>query len=335
MTGKDYDERLFFEDAPEGAVPSFAGDISAKRDSSAVGDNLQQFRYDALDRLVKAVSPAFSTSYAFDDMANVTALVRKVGALTTDSLLLDYEGHQLIAVHDSAHSQNRYDTVEYQDREQADRSMFYDACGNLIADYDRNILRIEYNVLNLPKQIVFMDSSRIVNTYAADGTKLRSVYKTNAATLMFPLGHQCEQEYIDYLERTIDYCGSVRYEHDGKHRNTLIYNTEGYYSSADSAFFAYQKDFQGNITQVWNVTTGELVQINEYYPDGTPTPRTIGAEAQPYKYTGNEWVRFNGADMYDFNARMYYPAAPRFSSIDPLAEKYYGISPYAFCGGIQ
>ena len=178
-----------------------------------------------------------------------------------------------------------------------------------------------------------MDSSRIVNTYAADGTKLRSVYKTNAATLMFPLGHQCEQEHIDYLERTVDYCGSVRYEHDGTYQNTIVYNTEGYYSQADSAFFAYQKDYQGNIAQVWNVKTGQLVQLNEYFPDGTPTPRTIGEETQPYKYNGNEWVRFNGNDAYDFNARQFQPTLLRFDRPDPLAEKYYDVSPYAFCGG--
>ena len=177
-----------------------------------------------------------------------------------------------------------------------------------------------------------MDSSRIVNTYLADGTKLRSVYKTNAATLMFPLGHQCEQEHIDYLERTVDYCGGVRYEHDGTYQNTIVYNTEGYYSTADSAFFAYQKDYQGNIAQVWNVKTGQLVQLNEYFPDGTPTHRTLGEEAQPYKYNGNEWVRFNGNDAYDFNARIYYPITLRFDTFDPLAENHHDESPYIFCG---
>ena len=74
-------------------------------------------------------------------------------------------------------------------------------------------------------------------------------------------------------------------------------------------------------------------QLNEYFPDGTPTPRTLGEEAQPYKYNGNEWVRFNGADMYDFNARQYQSTLLRFCSIDPLAEKYYNINPYAYCGG--
>ena len=74
----------------------------------------------------------------------------------------------------------------------------------------------------------------------------------------------------------------------------------------------YYPDFQGNIAQVWNVSTGQLVQCNEYYADGTPTPRTINSEAQPYKYTGNEWIRTNGYDAYDFNARQYQSTLLRF-----------------------
>lgn len=41
----------------------------------------------------------------------------------------------------------------------------------------------------------------------------------------------------------------------------------------------------------------------------------------------------HGFDTYDYGARGYYPAMGRFTSIDPLAEKYYNISPYAYCAG--
>ena len=37
-----------------------------------------------------------------------------------------------------------------------------------------------------------------------------------------------------------------------------------------------------------------------------------------------------GLDTYDYGARGYYPAIGRFTTIDPLAEKYYNISPYAY-----
>jgi hypothetical protein len=39
-----------------------------------------------------------------------------------------------------------------------------------------------------------------------------------------------------------------------------------------------------------------------------------------------------GYDTYDYGARGYYPAIMRFTTMDPLAEKYYHISPYEYCG---
>jgi uncharacterized protein RhaS with RHS repeats len=37
-------------------------------------------------------------------------------------------------------------------------------------------------------------------------------------------------------------------------------------------------------------------------------------------------------DQDDYSARYYDPAYGRFTTMDPLAEKYYSISPYAYCG---
>ena len=42
--------------------------------------------------------------------------------------------------------------------------------------------------------------------------------------------------------------------------------------------------------------------------------------------------RAYGLDLYDFEARQYDAITPWFTSIDPLAEKYYSISPYVYCG---
>ncbi len=52
---------------------------------------------------------------------------------------------------------------------------------------------------------------------------------------------------------------------------------------------------------------------------------------QQRKYNGKEWIEAHGYDNYDYQARQYYPAIMRFTSIDPMAEKYYSISPYAYC----
>ncbi len=52
-----------------------------------------------------------------------------------------------------------------------------------------------------------------------------------------------------------------------------------------------------------------------------------------YKFEGKELDRTFGLDNYDIHARQYFAMAPSWDRIDPLAEKYYGISPYAYCGG--
>lgn len=39
----------------------------------------------------------------------------------------------------------------------------------------------------------------------------------------------------------------------------------------------------------------------------------------------------HGLDEYDSKARWYYPAIMRATAMDPLCEKYYSISPYAWC----
>jgi RHS repeat-associated protein len=59
----------------------------------------------------------------------------------------------------------------------------------------------------------------------------------------------------------------------------------------------------------------------------------IGSDqgVQPYKFGGKELDMQHGLNLYDFSARTYDPAVGRFTTMDPLAEKYYSISPYAYC----
>ena len=73
------------------------------------------------------------------------------------------------------------------------------------------------------------------------------------------------------------------------------------------------------------------VQQMQYYPSGLPWNDNHKASQQPYKYGGKEFVEMHGLDEYDSQARWYYPALMRTTTQDPLAEKYYDISPYAWC----
>jgi RHS repeat-associated protein len=73
------------------------------------------------------------------------------------------------------------------------------------------------------------------------------------------------------------------------------------------------------------------VQRTQYYPSGLPWAEGLNPGLQQRKYNGKEFLEMSGYDTYDYGARGYYPAMGRFMTIDPLAEKYYSISPYAYC----
>lgn len=53
---------------------------------------------------------------------------------------------------------------------------------------------------------------------------------------------------------------------------------------------------------------------------------------QRFKYNGKEYDPMHGLNEYDYGARQYNPARGQFTTMDPLCEKYYHISPYVYCG---
>ena len=76
----------------------------------------------------------------------------------------------------------------------------------------------------------------------------------------------------------------------------------------------------------------QLEQVTHYYPfGGIFGDATLNAGTQPYKYNGKEFDHTHGLDWYDYGARMYDPILLTWNAIDPLAEKYYNVSPYAYC----
>ena len=72
-------------------------------------------------------------------------------------------------------------------------------------------------------------------------------------------------------------------------------------------------------------------EVNHYYPFGGTFAST--SSVQPYKYNGKELDRQGGLDWYDYGARHYDAALGRWHVVDPVAEKYYLWSPYAYCLG--
>lgn len=50
-----------------------------------------------------------------------------------------------------------------------------------------------------------------------------------------------------------------------------------------------------------------------------------------YNYNGKELDRMRGLDWYNYGTRHCDAAVGRWHTMDPLAEKYYNVSPYAYC----
>ena len=76
-------------------------------------------------------------------------------------------------------------------------------------------------------------------------------------------------------------------------------------------------------------SSGEVEEVNHYYPFGGLF--STSSSVQPYKYNGKELDTANGLNWYDYGARHYDAALGRWHVVDPLAEKYYSTSPYAYC----
>ena len=127
-----------------------------------------------------------------------------------------------------------------------------------------------------------------------------------------------------------DYCGNVVYE-DSVCR--LLFS-EGYVTFNKNTGKAephyYLKDHLGNVRVVQN-GSGIIEQANHYYAFGGLLGTSFNGDKQKYKYNGKELDRFLGWDMLDYGARWYDSKLQCWSTVDPLAEKYYHISPYVYC----
>jgi RHS repeat-associated protein len=83
-----------------------------------------------------------------------------------------------------------------------------------------------------------------------------------------------------------------------------------------------------------SVTSVEIREENNYYPFGLKHKeynniiQNSNSAASKYKYQGKELQEELGLDWYDFGARNYDASLGRWMNIDPLAEKFYNVSPY-------
>ncbi|MDR0824197.1 MAG: DUF4258 domain-containing protein [Prevotella sp.] len=128
------------------------------------------------------------------------------------------------------------------------------------------------------------------------------------------------------MTKTTDYVGNIIYENNSLKR---ILVDGGYIENG--IYYYYINDHLENNRAVVN-SGGTVIQKNHYYPFGMSFAENTVAEQglQPYKYNNKELDQMHGVNLYDYGAR--HKDDFRFTTIDPLAEKYYSISPYAYVG---
>ena len=339
----------------------FGGDVSSMewRSGAGTGTRSYDFAYDGLGRLVSADYGeygdhvvGYGTSYSYDNMGNLLSLSRE-GDMTSslkgivDNLSMTYDGNMLASVSDSAPAPSVTGSADFRDGASMAVEYTYDRNGNMTSDLNRKVSLISYNRQNRPARMRHAGGTETF-TYLPDGTKRgRTV-----------LGKDRSLSRTEYRGNLVCADDSLKY--------ILFDGGLIAMDRAEPEYLFFLRDHLGS-TRVVARSDGKAVQVNHYYPYGMAFAGggmsgnagahpveggvsvaggslEIGGEtggmelarpgaSQPYRFLGNELYTSNSLGLYDFSARMYDPSLGRFLSVDPMAEGYRHLSPYAYCAG--
>jgi len=153
---------------------------------------------------------------------------------------------------------------------------------------------------------------------------------TTTGNLLVPMGSMLPvpADKVAVTTQT-DYCGNVIYE-NGVLSRILVDGGYITMSGTTPTYHYYIQDHQGNNRVVFN-QNGTIEQTNHYYPFGMTFGEGIDNSDNRYKYNNKELDRMHGLDLYGYGARHLDASIGRWGVMDPLAEKHYNISPYAYC----
>ena len=315
----DYSISPFFRESltyyePDNAAttPCYSGNIAEQRwTRSGVANIFEEFgyTYDRLGRLTSAqyrepellnivASDQYGESLIYDKNSNILSFDR-TNNNTANHVIYHYSGNRIMAI-----SNGNIGLGEFQ----------YDGRGN-ITYYPEQDLQISYNLCNLPKQLSRGYAPLVNYAYLADGTK----YKAQGAD---------GDGFV--------YTGSLRWRlKDGvlTPESVAITGGRAVCDSTDTwAANYYICDHLGSVRTVTD-ENGTVLANYDYLPYGTDMSRdAAAADVTDYRFTGKEVQRDFGANLYDSFARFQHNNG-RFLSIDPKAESFYHISPYAYCAG--
>ena len=319
--------------------PSYTGNISGEEWSiQGEAKRSHRFKYDGLSRLIHSAyngvvsGGTYNTAYSYDKHGNVLTLVRNSGTKgAIDNLTFKYDGmgNQVKFITDAYTGSSYSNIADFKYNKNNTAPYAYNKNGAMSYDPNKG-MTVVYNPLNLPQELLINnETARGKNyyTYTATGVKLKVRHLSDPTLQTVPVtGTSADSKY--QVKNTTDYIGNKIYENEVLNK-TLIDN--GYIEGNN--YYFYIKDHLGN-NRIVASAGGTVVQRNNYYPFGMSFGEETDAEQgkQNFKYNGKELDKEHGLNQYDYAARFMDPSMVRFTTVDPLAEKYYSISPYAYVG---
>lgn len=282
------------------------------------------YTYDGNNRLATANftktgvnANGLDEGFAYDVNGNVTKTSRyDYNGVLTDSMKFTYQGNHLSGSYDK---QGDVASVVDFPGKTTIQSVNYDQNGNETSEPHRYIATT-YNLLNLPKQIIWNGLNRKISYfYTFNGIKRRKTVEDNG------------------IITKVDYCGPFVYETvSGTRSLKYILTPHGRAVKSGSSFeYEYNiTDHLGNVRAVIKKYTGGLpmvVQARHYYSFGMEMSQlNNGTTINKYQYNGKEIQDDFGLYWYDYGARFYDPMVGRWHTQDPHAEKYFDNSPYSY-----
>ncbi|WP_302387244.1 DUF6443 domain-containing protein [Alistipes ihumii] len=294
--------KLRYQNPALGGAARYSGDISEWEWQHKEGDHpvdTYAFAYDGLGRLLGAThyeGTAAADRYTekgitYDRNGNILTLSRHTGGVASDYCYA-YDGNRLLGL--------------------AGASSFceYDANGNMKKDALGD-LRFSYNLLNLLQEVTGADDTpKAKYAYSADGVKLSVSDGANG----------------------YDYLGSLIYVRTNGSLSLDRALFDGGALRPNGAVDYFVKDHLGSVRVIVD-QAGTVREQNDYYPYGERCPESTYAisAVNRYKFNGKEEQTVGDLGMLDYGARMYQAGIGRWFTQDPLAEKDYSVSPYAYC----
>ena len=275
----------------------------------------------------------FKESMGYDIMGNIRTLTRQTPLGDVNVLSFEYTGNHFKSSYD--HSSSRWpDAYSFLYHSWEPEGAFgYDDNGNETRNLAQNVEYAHYNNHNLPDSVCFPGGNTLLLDYLSDGRRVRMNTKTYRTALIVPL---------DDLQLLSDPSSETEEVRDGDFlfrdgRLSRLETPGGYVSLRNDTTgekrirgYYYIKDYLGSVRLTCDYETGEVLQSMEYLPSGAIFRRT-GYDIQNRRFCGKEELSMHGFNIYDSGARLQYTLVPRFSTMDPLLEKYYDISPYVYC----